>query len=117
MYPTKIDRPWGRMWLLLSTPRLWVKVIEVDPGHCTSYQYHIFRKELHISLDGTTMPWRDLHDYVHAYWRIVPRFRAHRLATGRYLEIAWGQPDEDDIVRLSDNYGRATNTGVPDALR
>ena len=41
----------------------------------------------------------------------------HRLSAGggpvRILEVSFGEFDENDIVRLDDVYGRATNDGVP----
>lgn len=91
---TRIDRPWGRMWLLFRATRLWVKVIRVDPGHRTSLQYHLCRSELHIGLDKWC-------------WRLVRPHDRHCMAGGLYLEIAWGRPTEADIVRVFDFYGRA----------
>lgn len=89
----RTDRPWGRMWMLLQTKRLWVKIITVDAGQATSKQYHLSRRELHVGLDR----W---------HWRYIPRLRIHTMFAGTYLEIAWGHPAEEDIVRLSDLYGR-----------
>lgn len=97
---TRIDRPWGRMWLLWHTTRLWVKIIRVDEGHRTSLQSHKDRAELHIRLNAGTD-----NDFK---VRKVPKYRMHRMGPGLYLEIAWGCPNEEDIVRYADDYDRET---------
>ena len=93
---TRIDRPWGRMWLLFHLPFLWVKVIVVNSNHRTSVQIHRERTELHIALRLHREGW---------YGRKVPKGHVHVLATGRYIEIAWGRPREEDIIRLADQCG------------
>jgi hypothetical protein len=93
MFTRLPDRPWGRMWMLYQHPRLWVKLIHVRRGQRTSNQYHLERREFHYCLSRLS-------------WNYVPKRRLHRMRQGLYLEIAWGRPDEDDIVRMSDDYGR-----------
>jgi hypothetical protein len=91
---TRQDAPWGRMWLLWRCKRGWVKIIHVDPGERTSLQHHFLRSELHL---GLTV-WR---------CRIIEKGEEHRLRAGWYLEIAWGEEMlEDDIIRITDDYGR-----------
>lgn len=83
------------MWLVAAERRWWVKVIRVNPGHQTSLQFHHYRSELHIGLD-------------HWHWRRIDRYEHHRMTAGLYLELAWGDSvRESDIVRISDDYGRA----------
>lgn len=93
MFTRLPDRPWGRMWMVTQWPWLWVKIIHVRKGQRTSNQYHQHRAEFHFRLN-------DLR------WRVVKRDILHRMKPGLYVEIAWGRPDEADIIRLSDDYGR-----------
>lgn len=86
-------RPWGAFWVLYESKRFWIKLIEVKPGQCTSLQYHHARRELHIGLDR----W---------HWRYIGKKARHSMHEGMYLELAWGRPREEDIVRITDMYGR-----------
>lgn len=82
---------WGKMWTLIHFKHFWLKIIHVNKGHRTSFQYHNYRKELHI---GRRIKYIGIQV-------------AHRMTEGWYIEIAWG-PDvrESDITRLEDDYGR-----------
>lgn len=82
-------RPWGWFLLVFKCYSFWLKIIHVEGR--TSNQIHRFRDELHLSLAGI---------------RYVPRLTPHRMTKGNYLEVAWGVPREDDIIRLEDDYGR-----------
>lgn len=84
-----IERPWGKMWLLVSLPTFWIKIILVRGR--TSLQAHEHRTEYHISLHGIK--------------KVVP-LQVHRLGVGTYLELAFGAPREEDIIRYEDDYGR-----------
>jgi hypothetical protein len=94
------DRPWGRMWMVWQCRWLWIKIINVYPGQRTSSQYHQRRGEWHWRLSWRL--WRtDL-----SWCRVIKPNILHRMKAGWYIEIAWGRPDENDIIRLSDDYGR-----------
>ena len=71
---------------LIHTKRFWCKFIRVTGQ--TSYQSHHNRNELHIGIAK------------------VAKEQKHRLNPGWYIEFAWGKPEEDDIIRYEDNYGR-----------
>ena len=87
-----MQRPWGWFRTVVQTPRFWIKIIRVRPGQRTSLQAHARRTELHLGL---------LH------CRLIKPQAAHRMEPGWYVELAWGEPQETDIVRLADDYGRA----------
>ena len=89
-----IKKPWGKYYKLFDIGFLWVKIIVVNKGQRTSLQYHFNRTEIHIG--GKKV-------------RFYPPLRRHRMTCGRYLEIAWGKPREEDIVRLKDDYDRIKN--------
>lgn len=107
------QRPWGSFQQLTLNEASTVKVITVDPGHRLSLQTHEHRAELWQVLDGpidvtvgeqtwSAQPGEQV-------W--VPQGAVHRMANsgaapGRVLEVGYGHFDEDDIVRLEDDYAR-----------
>lgn len=111
-------RPWG--WFrryTLNEPST-VKIITVDPGQSLSEQRHRQREELwvvldeglQVEIDGTTTVATAGQEF------LVPTGAVHRMSCigeqpCRVLEIAFGTFDEDDIERLSDDYGRLGDDG------
>jgi hypothetical protein len=83
------SRPWGWMLTLFSTKHLWLKILRVKGR--TSLQKHAKRTELHVGTSGV---------------RLVSQDTIHRLGNETCLELAWGEPLEEDIVRLEDDYFR-----------
>lgn len=75
------------MWKILWGKRFWVKIILVKGK--TSLQTHKERDEIHFGVS------------------FVRRNQKHRLLPGIYLEIATGEPREEDITRFEDDYNRA----------
>jgi len=107
------ERPWGRFEQICHNQPTTVKIITVEAGHRLSLQRHRHRDELWTILDGPLVIEVDGRAWQAApgekVW--VPRGTAHRvsahgLATGRFLEIAFGDFDEADIERLADDYSR-----------
>jgi len=107
------QRPWGwfRRYTLnqIST----VKIISVDPGQNLSEQRHRDREELWVALDDGLRVQIDgvTTDAAVGDEFFVPSGAIHRMSCigqspCRVLEIAFGIFDEDDIERLSDDYGR-----------
>ena len=88
MYMKKIVRPWGSMWKFFQTKKSWLKLIVVHGR--TSLQSHSRRTEWHFGL-----------------YRVDP-MQKHRLLPGVYFEFIHGEPDENDIIRYEDDYGRET---------
>lgn len=78
--------PWGRMWKIIATPRFWVKLIWARGR--LSLQSHAFRTEYHFG-----------------FYKVLPHEK-HRLQRGLFVEVATGNPREDDIIRYEDDYGR-----------
>jgi mannose-6-phosphate isomerase len=112
--PLTETRPWGRWTVLGQGAEYKVKRIEVNPGHRLSLQLHHCRSEHWIVVSGTAkVTIGDQIEYVHAQEStFVPAGTSHRIEnpgphsltiieiqSGAYLE-------EDDIVRLQDDYGR-----------
>lgn len=104
-------RPWGNFTQYTHNASTTVKIIEVSSNGILSLQLHHHRDELWIPLDeGIIAEIGDkkiIAEKGKPLW--VPRETIHRLSaskTARVLEIAFGNFDENDIVRLDDKYGR-----------
>jgi mannose-6-phosphate isomerase-like protein (cupin superfamily) len=110
-----VHRPWGKYTVLHDAPQFKVKRIEVSPGKKLSLQLHQKRSEHWVVVRGTahvTVGERvvDLAPNESIY---VPMQVQHRIenATDQTLtmvEVQCGDYlGEDDIVRFSDDFGRA----------
>jgi mannose-6-phosphate isomerase len=105
-------RPWGRFRRYTHGETTTVKVITVDAGQDLSLQRHQHRDELWIVLDpGLCVRIGDESTVAEAGDEFfIPRGTVHRASGGphgaRFLEVAFGRFDEDDIERLEDRYGR-----------
>ncbi|HKO68135.1 MAG TPA: mannose-1-phosphate guanylyltransferase/mannose-6-phosphate isomerase [Burkholderiaceae bacterium] len=110
-----VHRPWGTYTVLHETARFKVKRIEVNPGKKLSLQLHHRRSEHWVVVQGNarvTVAERlvDLGPNESIY---VPIDTKHRIenATAHMLtlvEVSCGDYlGEDDIVRFSDDFGRA----------
>ncbi len=107
------QRPWGAFRRFTHNAVSTVKIITVNPGQVLSLQFHHHRDELWVALDPglqVTLGERtwEPEPYEEIY---IPRETRHRVAglgprPSRWLEIAFGNFDEQDIVRLEDRYGR-----------
>ena len=105
--PEENVRPWGRYEVIEK-----IKIIYVNPNQQLSLQYHEYRNEDWRILSGSGEVQIGEQKYlarVGDEFRI-PRMQKHRIRAGEeglsFLEIATGEVDEDDIVRLEDDYGR-----------
>lgn len=107
------DRPWGRFRRYTCDEPSTVKLITVEAGRPLSLQRHVHRDELWVVLDdGLVVQVGDeVHTAVAGEEFFIPRGTVHRVtggdAAGRFVEICFGDFDEDDIERLADEYGRA----------
>lgn len=107
------DRPWGSFERFTAGESSTVKIIRVAPDKRLSLQYHHKRAEFWrvIEGDGTvSINGEDFPAHVGDEFEI-PIEAPHRLAGGpegiAILEIALGEFDEGDIVRVEDDFGRA----------
>ncbi len=113
-----IEKPWGSYEVLHDEDGRLVKKLVVEPGQTLSLQSHEMRDEQWYVLRGIAEMEIDgevrllsSHDTVR-----IPRGARHRLANkGRemlsVIEVQYGEIiSENDIVRYSDRYGRATGS-------
>jgi mannose-6-phosphate isomerase-like protein (cupin superfamily) len=113
--PRHDDRPWGSYDVLLDVDDCKVKRLVVNPGQRLSYQRHQHRAEHWVIVAGTglvTLDGRD-RDVATGDTVEVAVHVAHRIANPGtdplvFIEVQTGTSfAEDDIERLSDDYGRA----------
>jgi mannose-6-phosphate isomerase-like protein (cupin superfamily) len=111
------DRPWGAFLVLADAAKgaqpIAVKILTVAPGQRLSLQTHTLRSEEWTPIDAGLQA--QIGDTVydlepHVTYR-VETGQVHRIlnpgnAVGRIVEVMFGAYDEDDIVRLEDDYKR-----------
>jgi len=109
----RTEKPWGGFIQYVLNQPVTVKILDIRAGEQVSYQYHHHRSELWIPLDegaclkieGEIQRPKPMEPV------FIPQGAKHQLIGEsrdyRVLEIAFGRFDEEDIVRLSDKYGRS----------
>jgi mannose-6-phosphate isomerase len=107
-------RPWGRFEKFHENKSCTVKLIYVNANSRLSLQYHKKRSEFWKVIKGTAMVEIDEKRIVLGEGETItiPRQAKHRVLALEseciILEIAYGRFDENDIVRLEDDYQRVT---------
>ncbi|GAB5535561.1 MAG: cupin domain-containing protein [Rubricoccaceae bacterium] len=107
-----VKRPWGSFRQYANNEEVTVSLMEVKPGQRLSLQSHTGRAELWIVLDdGASVEVGDQRLHPSAGDEIwIPANTKHRLGstgpTVRVLEVAFGNWQQDDITRYSDDYDR-----------
>jgi mannose-6-phosphate isomerase-like protein (cupin superfamily) len=118
------EKPWGYEVIFAAGEHDYVgKLITVRTGQSLSLQYHEakdetisvltgeFRLEHGPSIDDLRSRVMGPGDTVHLYPRVVHRITA--LTDVQFVEVSTAAPGwRDDVVRLSDRYGR-TGTTAP----
>jgi len=105
-------RPWGAFERFTLNENTTVKIITVSPEEEFSLQTHEHRSEFWRILNGDgTVIIGDIQSEANAGDEFfIPQGSKHRAHAGpdglTFLEIAFGEFDENDITRLEDKYGR-----------
>jgi mannose-6-phosphate isomerase-like protein (cupin superfamily) len=110
----RIEKPWGWYETIISeSPTYKVKRIYVAPEEQFSLQFHNNRNETWVVVEGSAKAILDdlEREVVVGNILYVPKTTKHRLKGGKngvlIIEIQEGQScEEEDIVRLEDDYGR-----------
>jgi len=115
-----VPKPWGEEWWLAHTDRYAGKVLVIRKGHRFSLQYHERKHETQFVWDGKirmeigpderNMETRILGPGAVTEIRPGMRHRIEALEDAHIFEIS--TPELEDVVRLSDDYGR-TGTSEP----
>ena len=107
-----IRRPWGTNEVLIDEPDYKVKRIFVYPNQRFSLQYHNFREEHWIIVEGIgQITQGDKETTIRpGEYAYIPQKGIHRLDGGKngvlFIEVQRGKCEEEDIVRLQDDYNR-----------
>jgi mannose-6-phosphate isomerase len=110
----RVDKPWGHELHWAVTDRYVGKVLVIEPGKRLSLQYHEVKDESILVVSGRLRLLLEDEDGVDRIeelgpgeHRRVPTGRRHRYeAIERTELVEVSTPELDDVVRLSDDYGR-----------
>jgi mannose-1-phosphate guanylyltransferase len=112
-------RPWGRFEKFNENQLCTVKLIYINEGSRLSLQYHRQRWEQWKIIKGTAEIQIDEKIFVVKQGEtvVIPKNAKHRIKALRgnsiVLEISYGKFDENDIVRLEDDYQRESPPSSP----
>ena len=109
-----VKRPWGSYTVLDNGMGFKIKLVEVNPKKSLSLQMHKKRSEHWVVVEGTAKVWKGRKSYfVHSNEStFIPLSCVHRLMNPgdsilRVVEVQSGDYlEEDDIIRLKDDFGR-----------
>lgn len=108
----ELKKPWGGFMQFCHNEKVTVKILTVKPNSKLSLQYHHNRDEFWyiISGKGTIVLDDEQFDVKKGDECFIRRGQKHRIMTAdsdiEFLEVAYGDFDETDIVRIEDSYGR-----------
>lgn len=109
------NRPWGKYTVLLDDEKKKVKEITVIPGGQLSLQYHHRREEVWTIVEGTGIVTLGDEEITCKYGDVIriAKEEVHSIRNEnedsnlKFIEVQLGDYfGEDDIVRISDIYGR-----------
>jgi mannose-6-phosphate isomerase-like protein (cupin superfamily) len=112
--PYRVEKPWGHELIWARTDRYVGKILHVKAGHVLSCQYHTVKDEtMHVLRGeailrlgrGETRTERRVTagESVH-----IPATTVHQLEAVVDTDVLEAStPELDDLVRLSDRYGRS----------
>lgn len=117
----RVYRPWGYYETIAGGERFQVKRISVNPGAQLSLQMHFHRAEHWVVVKGTARVSCGDKSFIVAEDQstYIPLGNTHRLENPgkvplELIEVQTGcYLGEDDIVRLSDSYGRVEPVAAP----
>ncbi|HAL83965.1 MAG TPA: mannose-6-phosphate isomerase [Mucilaginibacter sp.] len=109
-----IKRPWGSFKQFAFNEDCTVSLMTVIPGQRLSLQSHTGRGELWIVIDDHALiqVGEKVHEYMSGDEIWIPANEKHRLTCVsaqpvRVLEVAFGNWQQEDITRYSDDYNRS----------
>lgn len=108
--PRTVEKPWGREVWFAHTHLYAGKLLHVNAGERLSVQYHEIKDEASYVLSGTirvTASGEQMTFKPGDAWRITPGIVHSLEALTDAVIIEVSTPHLDDVVRVSDMYGRA----------
>jgi mannose-6-phosphate isomerase len=116
---TRVAKPWGHETIWARSERYVGKILHINAGHELSVQYHNMKDETVYLLSGEIV-YRVQHDGedtlddvqlgIGESFRITPGTIHQMVALTDCDVLEVSTPEVDDIVRLSDKYGREGTT-------
>ena len=114
----KVQKPWGHEMVWAQSDRYVGKVLHINAGHELSVQYHNRKDETVHLLSGeivyrvksTSGQLEDVQLKPGESFRITPGTVHQMVAVTDCEVLEVSTPEVDDIVRLSDKYGREGTT-------
>lgn len=113
--PYRIDKPWGYELIWAKAERYVGKILHVNAGHTLSCQYHNVKDEtLHVLTGELKLLLREQNgpertvmltagDSIH-----IPPLLIHQMEAVVDSDVLEAStPELDDLVRITDRYGRA----------
>lgn len=106
-----IEKPWGRYTVFVQNEACTVKILKINTQEQLSLQKHQNRSEywyivsgiVDVSINGET---KRMYPTDGCYIEKNDLHRATAYTDCSILEISYGKFDENDIIRLEDDYGR-----------
>ena len=116
-----IERPWGTYFNIRETPKYLIKEITISPGARISKQLHHHRSEHWVCISGIgCVDVMDRQRWLRPGESVfIPQGVTHRLSNPGAIplcivEVQQGEYlNEDDIVRIDDDYNRVVETNKP----
>ena len=110
----RVEKPWGHEIIWAHTARYVGKILHIKAGHKLSWQYHTIKEETLYLLNGEmdfetateTEPRHILRMKPGDAFHVVPGRRHRMIAITDCDMLEASTPELDDVVRLSDDYGR-----------
>ncbi len=105
-------RPWGEEEILTQNEPTTVKILTIHAGQRCSLQYHLHRKEFWKVIAGELVVEignKKIKAKLGDEFMISEKEKHRLIGTdkeAKILEISFGEFDENDIVRIEDDYGR-----------
>lgn len=108
-----VKKPWGQFDQFTHNEITTVKILSINKGGALSLQYHNNREEFWRIISGHPLVTigKDKKIANPGDEFIIKKMQPHQIEAesddAQFLEIAYGDFDEDDIIRIKDKYGRA----------
>lgn len=112
--PRRVEKPWGHEIIWAHTDRYVGKLLMINAGRRLSFQYHEAKDEwihvlsgrllLTLETDAGAIEDRELGPGDGAHVAVGRRHRYTAIDTCTLIEAS--TPELDDVIRLSDDFGR-----------
>ena len=111
--PYRVDKPWGYELIWARTDRYAAKILHLNAGHVLSCQYHNVKDEtMHVLKGELILRLGQDQDLVERRFAAgesvhIPPGLVHQIEAVVDTDVLEAStPELDDLVRLSDRYGR-----------